>query len=141
MLPLRLRSIRLDRGIEVGHVFKLGDKYTKAMKMTVLNQGGREVTPLMGCYGIGVSRIVAAAIEQNHDENGIVWPISLAPFHVEILLVNPKEKDAAKLAEEIYKDLQANGLDALLDDRKERLGVKFKDADLTWRTDTGCDWR
>ena len=121
---------RLDRGIEVGHVFKLGDKYSKSMKMSVLNQGGREQTPLMGCYGIGVSRIVAAAIEQNHDDNGIVWPISLAPFHVEILLVNPKETDAAALAEDIYQQLQAAGIETLLDDRKERLGVKFKDADL-----------
>jgi prolyl-tRNA synthetase len=121
---------RFDRGIEVGHVFKLGDKYTKAMQMTVLNQGGREQTPLMGCYGIGVSRIVAAAIEQNHDDSGIVWPISLAPFHVEILLINPKEAVAAELAEEIYTRLQANGIDPLLDDRNERLGVKFKDADL-----------
>ncbi|MBF0444437.1 MAG: proline--tRNA ligase [Magnetococcales bacterium] len=123
-------TLRLDRGIEVGHVFKLGDKYTKSMGMTVLNQGGREQTPLMGCYGIGVSRIVAAAIEQNHDDNGIVWPIFLAPFHVEILLINPKEAAAAQLAEEIYKQLQESGLEPLLDDRNERLGVKFKDADL-----------
>ncbi|MBF0357947.1 MAG: proline--tRNA ligase [Magnetococcales bacterium] len=123
-------TLRLDRGIEVGHVFKLGDKYSKAMQMTVLNQGGREQTPLMGCYGIGVSRIVAAAIEQNHDDSGIVWPIFLAPFHVEILLINPKEEAAAKLAEEIYEYLKARGIEALLDDRNERLGVKFKDADL-----------
>ncbi len=123
-------TLRLDRGIEVGHVFKLGDKYTKSMNMTVLNKGGREQTPLMGCYGIGVSRIVAAAIEQNHDDNGIVWPIFLAPFHVEILLINPKEAPAAELAEELYKQLQDSGLEPLLDDRNERLGVKFKDADL-----------
>ncbi|MBF0193200.1 MAG: proline--tRNA ligase [Magnetococcales bacterium] len=123
-------TLRLDRGIEVGHVFKLGDKYTKSMGMTVLNQLGREQTPLMGCYGIGVSRIVAAAIEQNHDDNGIVWPISLAPFHVEILLINPKEEAAANLANDIYKQLQDSGLEPLLDDRNERIGVKFKDADL-----------
>ncbi|MBF0446614.1 MAG: proline--tRNA ligase [Magnetococcales bacterium] len=120
----------LFRGIEVGHVFKLGDKYTKSMKMTVLNQEGREQTPLMGCYGIGVSRTVAAAIEQNHDENGIIWPIALAPFQVEILLVNPKETEAAQLAESLYVQLKEQGFDPLLDDRNERLGVKFKDADL-----------
>ncbi|MBF0379438.1 MAG: proline--tRNA ligase [Magnetococcales bacterium] len=123
-------SLRLDRGIEVGHVFKLGDKYTKSMNMTVLNQDGREQTPLMGCYGIGVSRIVAAAIEQNHDDNGIVWPIFLAPFHVEILLINPKEAPAAEFAEKLYQQLLDSGLEVLLDDRHERLGVKFKDADL-----------
>ncbi|MBF0454688.1 MAG: proline--tRNA ligase [Magnetococcales bacterium] len=120
----------LDRGVEVGHVFKLGDKYTRAMKMTVLNKEGREQTPLMGCYGIGVSRIVAAAIEQNHDDNGIVWPVSLAPFHVEILLVNPKETEAMELAESLYNRLGQANLSTLLDDRRERIGVKFKDADL-----------
>ncbi len=123
-------TLHLGRGIEVGHVFKLGDKYTRSMKMTVLNHDGREQTPLMGCYGIGVSRIVAAAIEQNHDDKGVVWPISIAPFHVELILINPKEEAAAQLAEELYDRLRAEGIEAILDDRNERLGVKFKDADL-----------
>ncbi len=120
----------LDRGIEVGHVFKLGDKYSKAMGVVVLDQDGKERIPLMGCYGIGVSRIVAAAIEQNYDEGGIIWPVALAPFEVEILLVNPKDGDATQVAETLYAALRARGVAVLLDDRDERLGIKFKDADL-----------
>ncbi|MBF0423640.1 MAG: proline--tRNA ligase, partial [Magnetococcales bacterium] len=129
-------ALRLDRGIEVGHVFKLGDKYTRAMNVTVQDADGRERTPIMGCYGIGVSRIVAAAIEQNHDENGMIWPVAIAPFAVEILLVNPKEGEAVQMAERLLKGLKAVGIEAFLDDRDERLGVKFKDADLL-----GMPWR
>ncbi|MBF0426119.1 MAG: proline--tRNA ligase [Magnetococcales bacterium] len=119
-----------DHGIEVGHVFKLGYKYSQAMNVRILDQEGREQHPIMGCYGIGVSRIVAAAIEQNHDDNGIIWPVALAPFAVEILLVNPKDAQAATAAEALYAELRRTGLEALLDDRDERIGVKFKDADL-----------
>lgn len=126
----------LDRGIEVGHVFKLGDKYSKSMGIAVLDQDGKEKTPIMGCYGIGVSRIVAAAIEQNHDEGGIVWPVALAPFDVEILLANPKDLQATQAAQELYLNLRAHGVAVLLDDRDERLGIKFKDADLV-----GCPLR
>ncbi len=126
----------LDRGIEVGHVFKLGDKYSRAMGVTVLDRDGKERTPIMGCYGIGVSRIVAAAIEQNHDDNGILWPDSLAPFQVEILLVSPKDGTASAAANDLYETLIVSGVEVLLDDRDERLGVKFKDADLI-----GCPWR
>ncbi|MBF0182463.1 MAG: proline--tRNA ligase [Magnetococcales bacterium] len=123
-------QLSLDRGIEVGHVFKLGDKYSKSMGIVVLDQEGRERTPIMGCYGIGVSRIVAAAIEQNHDANGIIWPVALAPFEVEILLANPNEPEAVRTAETLYRELRARGLAVLLDDRDDRLGIKFKDADL-----------
>ncbi|MBF0140936.1 MAG: proline--tRNA ligase [Magnetococcales bacterium] len=129
-------SLRLDRGIEVGHVFKLGDKYSKALQVAVQDADGRERTPVMGCYGIGVSRIVAAAIEQNHDDQGIVWPVALAPFPVEIVLVNPKETQAVAVATSLEEGLKKFGIDVLLDDRDERLGVKFKDADLL-----GIPWR
>lgn len=128
--------LQQHQGIEVGHVFKLGDKYTRALGVRVLDSKGTEQIPVMGCYGIGVSRIVAAAIEQNHDEKGIVWPTALAPFHVELLLVNPKDGHARQVGESLYQALMASGLDVLLDDRNERLGVKFKDADLL-----GCPLR
>ncbi len=129
-------QLTLDRGIEVGHVFKLGDKYSRAMGIAVLDRDGKERTPIMGCYGIGVSRIVAAAIEQNHDNNGICWPASLAPFQVEILLVSPKDGAAVAAANDLYNTLTNASIEVLLDDRDERLGVKFKDADLI-----GCPWR
>ncbi|MBF0342121.1 MAG: proline--tRNA ligase, partial [Magnetococcales bacterium] len=122
--------LALDRGIEVGHVFKLGHKYSKAMNVVVLDQEGKERTPIMGCYGIGVSRIVAAAIEQNHDDNGIIWPVALAPFEVEILLANPNDALAVQTAEMLYAGLGEQGIGVLLDDRDERIGIKFKDADL-----------
>ncbi|MBF0164776.1 MAG: proline--tRNA ligase [Magnetococcales bacterium] len=128
--------LRLDRGIEVGHIFKLGDKYSKALNVTVLDPEGKERTPIMGCYGIGVSRIVAAAIEQNHDDNGIIWPVALAPFEVEILLANPNDPASVQTAETLYAGLTAMGVGVLLDDRDDRLGVKFKDADLI-----GCPLR
>ncbi|MBF0188425.1 MAG: proline--tRNA ligase [Magnetococcales bacterium] len=123
-------TLAMDRGIEVGHVFKLGDKYSRAMNVTVLGPDGRETVPEMGCYGIGVSRVVAAAIEQNHDDNGIVWPLAIAPFSVEILLLNPKDANASGIAETLYSDLNSRGIETILDDRDERMGVKFKDADL-----------
>ena len=128
--------LQQHQGIEVGHVFKLGDKYTRALGVKVLDHTGVEQTPVMGCYGIGVSRIVAAAIEQNHDQNGILWPSALAPFQVELLLVNAKDAHAAQVGEHLYQLLLTSGVDTLLDDRNERLGVKFKDADLL-----GCPLR
>ncbi|MBF0369612.1 MAG: proline--tRNA ligase [Magnetococcales bacterium] len=123
-------SLKMDRGIEVGHVFKLGDKYSQAMGVVVLNDQGREQTPLMGCYGIGVSRIVAAAIEQNHDDNGIIWPMGLAPYQLQILLLNPKQTETREVALELYQRLIGHGVEVLLDDRDERPGIKFKEADL-----------
>jgi prolyl-tRNA synthetase len=117
------------RGIEVGHVFKLGTKYSEAMHATFLDENGKDQTMIMGCYGIGVTRIIGAAIEQNNDENGIIWPMAIAPFHVTILPIGKEE--AMALAQRYYAELQAQGVEVLLDDRKERPGVKFADADLT----------
>ena len=124
-------EIRLARGIEVGHVFQLGRKYSEAMKFTVLDETGKATVPAMGCYGIGVSRIVAAAIEQNHDNAGIVWPVPMAPWAVAVCVINPK-KDAAvdAAAEALLADLQAAGLDAVLDDRGLRPGAMFADIEL-----------
>ena len=124
-------QIRLARGIEVGHVFQLGRKYSQAMGFTVLDENGKAVVPAMGCYGIGVSRIVAAAIEQNHDEAGIIWPEPMAPWTVAVCVINPKKDpqvDAA--AEALLAELQAAGLDAVLDDRGLRPGPMFADMEL-----------
>jgi prolyl-tRNA synthetase len=118
------------RGIEVGHVFKLGTKYSAALGATVLDEKGEERTLFMGCYGIGVGRTVAAAIEQNNDANGIIWPMPIAPFQVIVTMVNPKEDEVRLAAEKLYEELLALGVEALLDDRDERPGSKFKDADL-----------
>jgi prolyl-tRNA synthetase len=123
-------KIELRRGIEVGHIFKLGTKYSEAMGATFLDADGKKQFAVMGCYGIGVGRTVAAAIEQNHDENGIIFPIPVAPFEVIISLVNVKDTVMSETAEDLYNGLLAQGVDVLLDDRKERPGVKFKDADL-----------
>lgn len=124
-------ELQFARGIEVGHIFQLGDKYSEPMKATVLNDGGKSVTLKMGCYGIGVSRIVAAAIEQNHDENGINWPAAMAPFDVAIIpLQMHKSYRVRELAEKLYQELSAQGLDVLFDDRKERPGVMFANMDL-----------
>jgi prolyl-tRNA synthetase len=123
-------ALTLTRGIEVGHVFKLGLKYSRAMNAVYLDETGREKHMVMGCYGIGVSRIVAAAIEQNHDENGIKWPPTIAPFEVCVVGLGKEGEEAWTRAEEIYLHLLGAGVDAILDDRPERPGVKFKDADL-----------
>jgi prolyl-tRNA synthetase len=123
-------EVRFARGIEVGHVFKLGTKYSKAMKAVFLDQSGKEKIMVMGCYGIGIGRTVAAAIEQNHDADGIVWPLPLAPYAVIITPVNVNEKMLADAAEELYRILTEKGVEVILDDRNERAGVKFKDADL-----------
>ena len=119
------------RGIEVGHIFKLGTKYSEAMGVTVQDASGRDVVPLMGCYGFGVSRMVAAVVEQCHDDDGIVWPDAVAPFDVHIVaLNNAKSADVQTVADRLHHDLQAAGLAVLYDDRDERPGVKFADADL-----------
>ena len=123
-------NIVFGRGIEVGHIFKLGTKYSLALNAVFLNEEGKEQPIIMGCYGIGVGRIVAAAIEQNNDENGIVFPVPIAPFEVTILPLQMHDAAVAETAEKIYNDLSELGLDVLLDDRDERAGVKFKDADL-----------
>lgn len=118
------------RGIEVGQVFKLFTKYSSALKATYLDENGKEQPMVMGCYGVGVSRTMAAAIEQNYDDNGIVWPIEIAPYHVLVVPVNTKDEASAAKAEEIYMQLKKVGLETVIDDRNERPGVKFKDADL-----------
>ena len=123
-------TIETMRGIEVGHIFKLGLKYSEALKATVLDENGKERFIVMGCYGIGVSRVLAACIEQNHDESGIMFPPPVAPFEVMLANLDSKSEEAAAKAEGITVFLQAEGLDVLLDDRDERPGVKFKDADL-----------
>lgn len=118
------------RGIEVGQVFKLFTKYSSALKATYLDENGKEQPMVMGCYGVGVSRTMAAAIEQNYDDNGIIWPIEIAPYHVLVVPVNTKDEVSAAKAEEIYMQLKKVGLETVIDDRNERPGVKFKDADL-----------
>ncbi len=122
--------IELTKGIEVGHIFMLGLKYSEAMHAAFLDENGKEQLMIMGCYGIGVSRVAASAIEQNHDENGIVFPPPVAPFECILLNLDPRNADVTAKAEEIYAMLQGLGVDVLLDDREERPGVKFKDADL-----------
>lgn len=123
-------TIKFFRGIEVGHVFKLGTKYSKSLKAVYLDKDGQEKMMIMGCYGIGIGRTVAACIEQNNDENGIVWPMPLAPYHAIITPVNVNEGGVWKAAEKIYNELLACGIEVIFDDRDERAGVKFKDADL-----------
>jgi prolyl-tRNA synthetase len=118
------------RGIEVGHIFKLGQKYSKAMNATFLDKNGKEQVMVMGCYGIGVSRTVAAAIEQGHDENGMILPFAIAPFEVDVLPVSISHPESMELAREVYHALLGNRVDAILDDRDERAGIKFKDCDL-----------
>lgn len=124
------KPIKTAQGIEVGHIFKLGTKYSEALGLSYLDESGKSQTVVMGCYGIGVTRCLAAAIEQNYDDNGIIWPVSIAPYHVVVVPVNHKDEQQMKFAEEIYFDLQKQGIDVLIDDRGERAGVKFKDADL-----------
>ena len=119
------------RGIEVGHIFQLGDKYSQSMKLEVLDSNGKNVNPYMGCYGIGISRIVAAAIEQNHDDKGIIWPKAISPFAISIIVLNDKnDSTVMDHAIKIYQELRADGVEAMIDDRDERAGVKFADADL-----------
>ncbi len=123
--------LRIARGIEVGHIFQLGAKYSRGMKATVLDEQGREVDMVMGCYGIGVSRIVAAAIEQNHDEQGMIWPDPVAPFQVALLPMNKKKSERVREATDaLYEELHTAGLEVLLDDREVRPGVMFADMEL-----------
>ena len=124
------QPLEIMRGVEVGHIFKLGTKYSESMGATFLDQNGKSQPIIMGCYGIGVERTVAAVIEQHHDENGIIWPLALAPYHVVVVPVNVKKEEHLENAEKIYNELQAAGVEVLLDDRNERAGFKFKDSDL-----------
>ena len=123
-------KLEIWRGIEVGHVFKLGTKYSKSLKATYLDANGKEQVIFMGCYGIGIGRTIAAAIEQNHDGNGIIFPLAIAPFHCSVVALNTKDSGVMAEAEEIYFKLEKLGIDVLFDDRDERPGIKFKDNDL-----------
>ncbi|MFA7147324.1 MAG: proline--tRNA ligase [Syntrophomonadaceae bacterium] len=128
--PLCQEELKFLRGIEVGHIFKLGTKYSSVMGATFRDQNGQSLPFVMGCYGIGISRTMAAAVEQNSDENGIIWPIPIAPYHVIVVPVNSNNEEQMQTANSIYQILEQEGLEVLIDDRDERAGVKFKDADL-----------
>jgi prolyl-tRNA synthetase len=129
--PTGKGRLQIVRGIEVGHIFQLGRKYSEAMGATVLDESGQSVTMLMGCYGIGVTRIVAASIEQNHDDRGIIWPDPLAPFHVALIPLNQQKSAAVRsAADSLYESLGAAGIEVLYDDRDARPGIKFADAEL-----------
>ena len=123
-------TLEVYKAMEVGHIFKLGTKYSESMGATVLTEEGKPVPIVMGSYGIGVERIITAAIEQNNDADGIIWPKSIAPFDVIVTVTNMKDEKLRAAGEKLYEDLTQAGLDVLLDDRDERAGVKFKDADL-----------
>lgn len=122
--------IKFAMGIEVGHIFKLGTRYSEAMDATILDENGRSKPMIMGCYGIGVSRVMAAIAEQYNDEKGFVWPANIAPYHIHLIAVNMKNEEQASLSEELYRSMKKAGYEVLLDDRIERPGVKFADADL-----------
>ena len=124
------KELKLARGIEVGHIFKLGTKYSEVLGCNYLDENGKEVPMVMGCYGIGINRILAAVIEQNNDENGIIWPISVAPYHVVVVPINVNDEEQYNLAKNIHDNLSDFGVEVVLDDRNERPGVKFKDCDL-----------
>lgn len=128
--PVCGKPVRTARGIEVGQVFKLGTKYSESMGAYYKDENQKEKPIVMGCYGIGVTRTLSAVVEQHHDENGIIWPVSVAPYHCIITLINPKDDVQRELSESIYNSLMGMGVEVLLDDRSERPGVKFKDADL-----------
>lgn len=123
-------ALKKARGIEVGQVFQLGSKYSDALNAVYNDENGKTITIQMGCYGVGVSRTMAAAIEQHHDEHGIIWPLSIAPYHVAVIPVSEKNQEMMDIATGIYEEMMAEGLEVVLDDRSERAGVKFKDADL-----------
>jgi prolyl-tRNA synthetase len=128
----RAQGVKLEarRGIEVGHIFKLGTKYSQAMGLSVLNKDQKKQDVIMGCYGIGVSRTLSACIESAHDDNGIIWPLAIAPYHVQVIVIKPKQDGVMEQAKALAKELQDQGFDVLIDDRDDRPGPKFKDADL-----------
>ena len=117
--------------IEVGHIFKLGYKFTKVFNVTVLDASGERVHPIMGCYGIGVERAMAAIVERHHDERGIIWPVAVAPFAVDVVVAQSEDPESAKVGESVYEQLTAAGIEVIIDDRAERAGVKFRDAEIT----------
>ena len=118
------------KGLELGHIFKLGNKYTEAFNFKVLDENNKEITPIMGCYGIGVNRALASVIEQNYDDKGIIFPISVAPYEAIVVAIDKEGEESFQKAEEIYNALNSLGVETMFDDRKERLGVKLNDCDL-----------
>jgi len=120
----------MDRGIEVGNIFQLGTKYSESLGVNYLDENGKERPIVMGSYGVGISRTMSAIVEQYHDEYGIIWPLIVAPYHVIITVINYNDEEQRVLGERLYEDLRNRGLEVLLDDRKERPGVKFNDRDL-----------
>jgi prolyl-tRNA synthetase len=130
LCPVCHEPLHVTRGIEVGNIFQLGTKYSAKMNAVFTDEGGTEKPFVMGCYGIGISRTAAAAVERYYDEFGIKWPVAIAPYHAIVVPVNINDEKQAKIADEIYEKLLANGVETVIDDRDERAGVKFKDADL-----------
>ncbi|MFA6866647.1 MAG: proline--tRNA ligase [Clostridia bacterium] len=128
--PICGKAIKLENGIEVGNIFQLGTKYTKAMNMTVLNKDGKPINPIMGCYGIGIGRALASVIEESHDDKGIILPMSIAPWQVYLCGLRTDNEEVKTKADQLYRDMMANGIDVLFDDRKASPGVKFSDCDL-----------
>ena len=128
--PICGGAVTIARGTEVGHIFKLGTKYSESMNANFIDESGKEKPFIMGCYGIGVTRTMASIIEQHHDENGIIWPLAVAPYHIAVIPVNIKDEEQSRVANELYEELLNMGLEVLLDDRNERPGVKFKDSEL-----------
>ncbi|RAM48134.1 MAG: proline--tRNA ligase, partial [Hapalosiphonaceae cyanobacterium JJU2] len=124
------QTLKSARGIEVGHIFQLGSKYSQAMGATYTNEQGEEKPLVMGCYGVGVSRLAQAAVEQSYDKDGIIWPVAIAPYHAIVTIPNINDAQQVEIAEKVYTELNQAGIETLLDDRNERAGVKFKDADL-----------
>ncbi|HEY9653452.1 MAG TPA: His/Gly/Thr/Pro-type tRNA ligase C-terminal domain-containing protein, partial [Coleofasciculaceae cyanobacterium] len=124
------QTLQSARGIEAGHIFQLGTKYSKAMGATYTSESGEEIPLVMGCYGVGVSRLAQAAVEQSYDKDGIIWPVAIAPYHAIICVPNVGDAAQMEAAEKLYTELNQAGIETLLDDRNERAGVKFKDADL-----------
>ena len=122
--------IAVAKGIEVGNIFKLGTKYSESMNAKIINKEGKQVPVIMGCYGLGISRTLMASVEQHSSEDGIVWPNEIAPFKVHVIPVNTKDEEQLNIATKLYSEMKAKGIEVLLDDRQERAGVKFKDADL-----------
>ena len=123
-------TLKSARGIEVGNIFQLGTKYSESLEAYFLDENGKQQPFIMGSYGIGISRSISAIVEQNYDDKGIIWPTSVAPFEAMITIININDENQMKLGEEIYQELRKRGIDVLLDDRKERAGVKFNDRDL-----------
>ncbi len=124
------QSLQTARGIEIGHIFQLGTKYSQPLGATFTNEQGEDVPLVMGCYGVGVSRLAQAAVEQSYDKDGIIWSPAIAPFHAIVVIPDMSKADQVAAAEQLYTDLNQAGIETLLDDRTERAGVKFKDADL-----------